>query len=63
MNDITAIQMNPNKYMVYHRLFKQIPYETMQRVITQEIGFKWATVINLITSGTEWVYLVERQYE
>lgn len=63
MNDITVIQMTDDKYMVFHRFFKLIPYLTMQRVITQKIGFKSANVVNLITGGPEWVYLVERQYE
>ena len=63
MNDITIVQINPDKYMVYHRLFKQISYEPMQRIITQKIGFKWANVKNIIPGGDEWVYLVERQYE
>ena len=63
MTDINAIQMNPNKYMIFHKAFKQIPHDTMQRVITQKIGFKWATVMNIIPGGDEWVYLIERQYE
>ena len=64
MNDITIIPLaTPDRYMVFHKGFRQIPSETMQRVITQKIGFKWASVVNLITGGTESVYLVERQYE
>ena len=63
MNDITIIPLaSPDKYMVFHKAFRQISYETMQRVITQKIGFKSAIVANLITGGPEWVYLVERQY-
>ena len=63
MNDITIIPMTADRYLVFHKAFRQISYETMQRVITQKIGIKWANVKNLITGGDEWVYLVERQYE
>lgn len=64
MNDITIIPLaSPDKYMVFDKNFRQIPYERMQRIIKQDLGFKWATTKNLITGGPEWVYLVECEYE
>lgn len=65
MNDITIVPLaSSDRYMVYHRLFKQISYFTMQQVIKQKIGFEHGAIVsNLITGGPEWVYLIERQYE
>lgn len=64
MDEIRIIPLaTPDKYLVMRKDCRQIPYERMQRIITQEIGFKWASVVNLITGGAGWVYLVERQYE
>lgn len=64
MNELTIIPLaSPGKYLVLRKDCRQIPYERMYRLIKYELGFKWATVQNLITGGPEWVYLVERQYE
>ena len=64
MNELIIIPLaSPDKYLVLRKDCRQIPSERMQRIIKQELGFKWAAVKNLITGGPEWVYLVERQYE